>query len=114
MSNIEKPELTKEDLTNGLQVEILDSLKEVNDLLPELGHGEAKRLLLATLSYPLEVQDFSSEKEDMRKAYSATKRIKDAMIALGVQVTLENMVNKQLDEQNAENAIKETNGENNG
>ena len=95
----EKREITKEEANDALQVEILNSLKEVNDLLPELGHGEAKRLLLATLSYPLETQDFSGEKTAMRVAYSATKRIKDAMIALGVEVTLSNMIKQQTKEE---------------
>lgn len=105
--NGEKQELTREEATNALQADILDSIKEVNDLLPELGHGEAKRLLLAALSYPLETQDFSSDKQELRTAYSAVKRITDAMIALGVEVTLEAMLKQQLETQQNEN------GENN-
>jgi hypothetical protein len=105
----EKKQLTKDEAEAGLQIEILDSLKEVNDLLPELGHGEAKRLLLATLSYPLETQDFVDETVPMKKAYSACKRITDAMIALGVEVTLETMLKQQMEAQS-----NEENGENNG
>lgn len=98
----DKQEITKEEAQNALHAEILDSLKEVNDLLPDLGHGEAKRLLLAALSYPLETQDFSTEKDAMKRAYSASKRIKDAMIALGVEVTLEAMLKQQMEEQTQE------------
>ena len=93
----EKRDITKEEAQEALQSEILNSLKEVNDLLPELGHGEAKRLLLASLSYPLETQDFSSESVDMAKAYSATKRITDAMIAIGVEVSIESMLKQALE-----------------
>lgn len=95
MTQPEKKDITKEEMEGALQNEILDNLKEVNDLLPELGHGEAKRLLLATLSYPLEDQSFEDESFAMKRAFSATKRTKDAMIALGVQVTLENMLKQQ-------------------
>jgi hypothetical protein len=101
--NGENKEITKEEAQNALQIEILDSIKEVNDLLPSINHGEAKRLLMAVLAYPLEVQDFSADKEDLRNAFSATKRIKDAMIALGVEVTLEAMLKQQVEEQQGEN-----------
>jgi hypothetical protein len=101
--NGEKKELSREEATEALQAEILDALNEVNNLLPELGHSEAKRLLLAMLSYPLETQDFSDAKEALRKAYSASKRSKDAMIALGVEVTLENMIKQQFEAQEGEN-----------
>jgi hypothetical protein len=94
----EKRDITKEEAHGALQTEILNSIQEVNTLLSDLGHGEAKRLLLATLSYPLETQDFSGETVPMIKAYSAAKRIKDAMIALGVEVTLEAMLKQQLEE----------------
>lgn len=106
METLDKKDITKEEALGALQGEILESLKEVNDLLPELGHGEAKRLLMATLSYPLEVHDYSLEKDSMKLAYSATKRLKDAMIALGVEVTLENMVRKQVESNQAQENIE--------
>lgn len=100
--NGEKKELTKEEAVNALQEEILNSTQELNSLLPELGHGEAKRLLMAVVSYPLMDEDFSSESLEMRQAYSATKRITDAKIALGVEVTLEAMLKEQLEAQQTE------------
>lgn len=100
----QKRELTKEEATNALQTDLLNSVQELNGLLKDLSHGEAKRLLMATVSYPLSEEDFSSEKESMRKAYSATKRITDSKIALGVEVTLEAMLKQQL-EQTGENDV---------
>lgn len=97
--NGEKKELTKEEAVNALQQDILDSTQELNDLLPELGHGEAKRLLLASISYPLMEEDFSTESEAMIKAFSATKRITDAKVALGVEVTLEAMIKQQFEQE---------------
>lgn len=100
--NGEKRELTKEEATDALQSEILNSTQELNDLLPDLGHGEAKRLLIASIQYPLVDENFQGESEEMRKAYSATKRITDAKIALGVEVTLEAMLKEQLEAQKGE------------
>jgi hypothetical protein len=96
MENEPKKELTKEEKLGSMEADIFDGIMEVKDLLPELGHGEAKRLLIAALSYPYTVEDFTYDSEAMRKAYSATKRIKDSMIALGVEVTLENMVKQAM------------------
>lgn len=103
---IDTPEsrpLTKDEVGSALQIEILNSLQEINSLLPDLGHGEAKRLLMANLSYPLETQDFGNESESMRKAYSASKRITDSMIALGTEVVLESLMQQKVTEEGAEN-----------
>lgn len=99
----EKKEITKEEAVNAMQTEILNSIQELNNLLPDLGHGEAKRLLIAAISYPLMEEDFSGEQESMRKAFSATKRITDAKVALGVEVTLEAMIKEQMEQQSGEN-----------
>jgi hypothetical protein len=98
----EKREISREEATNALQTDILNSLQELKDLQNEIGHGEVKRLDLAIAAYPLMEEDFSHESEAMRKSYSAHKRITDAKIALGVEVTLEAMLKQQLEEQRLE------------
>lgn len=104
----EKREISKEEALDALQTDLLNSLQEVNELLPNLGHGEAKRLLIAALSYPLAEEDFSQDlNQDLRKAYNASKRVTDAKIALGVEVTLEAMLKQKVEEEQKE-------GENNG
>lgn len=96
----ENREITKEEKLGALEADILNGVKEVYDLLPELGHGEAKRLLMANLQYPHIVEDFNLANRDgeaLIKAFSASKRIKDAMIALGIEATLEAMVRQAME-----------------
>jgi hypothetical protein len=95
--NGEKAEMTKEDKLDSMQGEIMTGILEVKDLLPELGHGEAKRLLIAAISYPFTVEDFSNDSDSMKKAYSACMRTKDAMIAVATEVTIENMVKQAME-----------------
>lgn len=106
-----KKEMTKEEKLDAMQAEIFGNILEVKDLLPELGHGEAKRLLIATLSYPYADEDFSLEQnQSLIQAYGACKRVKDAMIAVGVEVTLETMVQQAIangDIQNPEETTTE-------
>lgn len=100
----EKRELTKEEAREALEAELLDNLQQVQDLLPLIGHGEAKRLLTAALMYPLAEEDFSQERnQNIRKAYNASKRVTDAKIALGVEVTLEAMLQQKIQEEQGEN-----------
>lgn len=94
----EKRDITKEEVNEALQTDILNGLKEVNDLMSQLGHGEKERLLMANLAYPLQDTDFSGDKPELNRAFSASKRITDAMIALGVQVSLENMIQQGINE----------------
>jgi hypothetical protein len=93
-----------------VQEQIEESLQELENLLPLLGHSQAKRLLLASMKYPMVEATF--EEEDMIKAFSATKRITDGLVALGVETVIETMVQNHKDQQNAGQAPVEAEVEN--
>lgn len=101
----EKRDISKEEMSAALQNEILNSLQELKELQSEIGHSEAKRLDLAAAAYPFLNEDFSQEPEAMKKSFSAHKRIKDAMIALGVEVTLENMLSQKVEEETQQGEV---------
>ena len=85
-----------------VEQQIKESLAEVEDLLPLLGHSQAKRLLVMALKYPMDEADTSSEDEAFIKAYSAAKRITDGLVALGVETVIEQMVKNQIEQQEQE------------
>lgn len=88
-----------------VEAQIKESLEELESLLPLLGHSQAKRLLLAAMKYPMEETTF--EEEDMIKAYSATKRINDGLVALGVETVIESMVSNHKEQMEKENVKEE-------
>lgn len=88
-----------------VEAQIKESLEELEDLLPLLGHSQAKRLLVASMKYPMEEVTF--EEEDMIRAYSATKRITDGLVALGVETVIESMVNNHKEQMEKENVKEE-------
>jgi len=90
----------QEEVQHRLEVLVRESLAEIkNDLLPHLKHGEAKRLLMATLEYPQTVADFSQESHELIRAFSAAKAVTDAMISLGVEVVISKLVERERDAQ---------------
>jgi hypothetical protein len=89
-----------------VQAQIEESNAELQEILPLLGHSQAKRLLLAAMKYPMEETTF--EEEDMIKAYSATKRITDGLVALGVETVIETMVHNHKEHMAQEQAPAET------
>lgn len=81
--------------TVGLvESQIKEALEELETLLPDLGHSQSKRLLLAAMRYPMEEAQFDQnvDGDTLVKAYSATKRITDSLVALGVETVIEQMV----------------------
>lgn len=84
-----------------LQEDIEVAFQSIDEQLPLLGHSEAKRLFIAATKYPLEIADFGEESEPMIKAFSASKNVKDALIALGVEVVIEQMLRQQQEQNNA-------------
>lgn len=82
-----KVELGPEQAMSYLEAQINQAIYDLEtNLLPELGHGEKQRLISAIVRYPTLVADFSGEKEEMRKAYSAMKICVDAQVALGLEL----------------------------
>lgn len=100
----EKKEITQKDMTQFLENTINEGLYDLQErFLPHLGHSEAKRLLILAMRYPAHEEDVSHEKEDFIKAYSACKRISDALVGMGVEAMIDGMVRKQIEEQQTEN-----------
>jgi hypothetical protein len=83
-----------------VESQIKESLEELEELLPLLGHSQAKKLLIASMKYPMEETTF--EDETMIKAFSATKRITDGLVALGVETVIETMVQNHKEQQQTE------------
>lgn len=85
-----------EEVQSNLQDQINQSLYDLeHNLLPLLGHSQAKRLLMAAAAYPMRTEDFSTDSEAMIKAYSALKTVTDALVALGVEVALQGILENQ-------------------
>ena len=104
----ETREITNEEANYALQDEILNGLKEVNDQLSGIGHGEAKRLLLASLSYPLLEEDFSSDSDAVKVAFSAIKRNIQAKAGLAGQIAREEFIDnlkKEVESQQGEKNV---------
>lgn len=95
---LEKKEISQEEVVSHLQDQIHQAKYDLEHVfLPQLGHSEAKRLLLAAMSYPMHDKAFDpkTDGEAMVKAYSACKAISDALVALGVEVVIHQMVENQ-------------------
>ena len=94
-----------ENITVGLvEEQIQTGIKELEELLPLLGHSQAKKLLLAAMKYPMEEAQF--EDESMIKAFSATKRITDGLVALGVETVVEQMVKNHAEMQKQQQEVE--------
>ncbi len=96
------------EVKHRLQEDIDVALNSIEEQLPLIGHSEAKRLFVAATKYPLETADFSKESEAMIKAFSASKNVKDALVALGVEVVIEQMLRQQQNENNNGTETEET------
>lgn len=95
--NDEPKIVSQEEVLSNLQDQINQSLYDLeNTLLPQLGHSQAKRLLMAAAAYPMKVEDFSKESEAMIRAYSALKTVTDALVALGTEVALQGIIESQM------------------
>lgn len=105
-------EVSQEEVISRIQADIEIAFATIEEQLPLLGHSEAKRLFLAATKYPVESSDFSGESEAMIRAFSASKNVKDSLVALGVEVVIKQMVENQMKAQSAETKVTEevTNG----
>lgn len=80
-------ELGPEDALSYLEAQVNQAIYDLEqNLLPALGHSEAKRLLSAIVRYPTLEADFSADKPEMAKAYSALKICFDTNVALGLEI----------------------------
>lgn len=106
MSENEPKIMEGEEVQSHIQDQINQSLYDLQQLLPQLGHSQAKRLLMAAVEYPMKEANFKDDTDAMIRAYSAVKTITDALVALGVEVALQGMLENQ--------AKLNSEGENNG
>jgi protein-disulfide isomerase len=88
-------------LPKAAVVSTLDAVFDENvqdleeNLLPHLKHGEIKRLYVATLKYPKELEVFSVANRDSEyliRAFAAARRAKDALVGLATEVVIERMI----------------------
>jgi regulatory protein YycH of two-component signal transduction system YycFG len=93
--------LPKEKVVPQLEAEFDSYIYDLeNNLLPNLKHGEVKRLFMAVAKYPKEVADFSQESNlDLIRAFSVSKAAKDTLVGLATEVVIERLINRQMEEQ---------------
>lgn len=91
-------EITPDQVMSALEAQHIDSLNELEETLPNLGHSQAKRLLLAAMRYPIQEETF--EEETLIKAFSACKRLIDVNVAMGTEIVIENMVKNHKENNN--------------
>lgn len=88
----EKIEVSPEQVKSFLEDQVLQARYDLKEnLLPNLGHGQKERLLLAIAEYPQNEADFSDDTEYMIRAFSALKMCVDANVALGVHMVDEEL-----------------------
>lgn len=90
--------LPKETVVANLEADFDNYIYDLeHNLLPNLGHGEAKRLFMAVAKYPKIETDFSTEPNlDLIRAYSVSKAAKDALVGLATEVVIERMIKAQM------------------
>lgn len=98
---MEAPKIVDQvEVVSRLQADIDLAFATIEELLPQIGHSEAKRLFLAATKYPCEIADFSKESEAMIRLFSASKNVNDALVAMGVEVVITQMIENQQKAQN--------------
>ena len=93
--------VTQEEVISRISVDIAEVTASLEELMPQLGHSEAKRLFLASTKYPLEHSEMEGESDAFRRAYGYSKNVKDALVALGVEVVIEQMLRQQQEQNSA-------------
>lgn len=91
--------LPKAAVVSALEQQYNEALQEVETLLPQVGHGEAKRLLMAELNYPKDDLDTTGESVAFKQLYAASKRAKDALVGLATEAVIEKLIQAQQAEQ---------------
>lgn len=94
----QKKQPSQIEMTSFLENNINDGLTDLEALLPALNHGEAKRLLMIAMQYPAKDADVAHEKREFIQAYSACKRVSDALVGLGVEAMMDGMIRNQMEQ----------------
>ena len=87
--NPEKKPITMEQYVNELGTQIQSDLEELDGLIDQMGHSQAKRLLRAELWYPLREDSVDGMEDIMRTAILTSRRLKDSLVALATESVLQ-------------------------
>jgi hypothetical protein len=87
--NPEKKPITMEQYVNELGTQIQSDLEELDGLIDQMGHSQAKRLLRAELWYPLREDPVDGMEDIMRTAILTSRRLKDSLVALATESVLQ-------------------------
>lgn len=96
--------ISQDEVRSMMFAGIADDINELeNDLLPQLGHSQTKRLFIAVTKYPAEEVTFSDSESALRQAYTISKRLKDTLVAAATDVVIEGLIQKQIDQNGGSN-----------
>lgn len=90
--------LTHEDAMEFIEATMNQAIGDIEESLPNLGHGQKTRLLQAIARYPILQFTFEDDGDEMVKAYSAFKALIDAQVNLGVELVEQGK--KEMEESN--------------
>lgn len=107
----ETKQISREEVLKATEDQINNDLSEVETQISLLSHGQKTRLLIAEAKYPIEETSFSNEPE-LAVAFSTMKRLKDSLVAYGVEITVSEILKKSQEKFDEEQ--KSQKGENNG
>lgn len=93
--------ISKSEVMETLESQIKEDLSQLEQELQLLSHGQKTRLLLAEARYPMEEEMFTEE--PLIKAFSTMKRLKDSLVAFGVEITIQHMIDQQTKQQGEPN-----------
>lgn len=87
-----------EEIVSFLEAQVKQARTELKEeYLPQLGHSQKERLLLAIADYPQNEADFSGEPLPMIRAFSALKQCIDAQVSLGVEIVHQTLQHQTLE-----------------
>ena len=95
--------IQKQEVMEMMQRNFLNDVEEFDQLKSTLKHGQKDRLLSAIIRYPLVDTEFDQEEVELRQAFSLAKRISDTLVAQGVEIVVESLLNQKTASQGEEN-----------
>ena len=103
MDDNQKKIIEKQQVMEMMQRNFLSDVEEFDQLKSTLKHGQKDRLLSAIIRYPLVDTEFDQEEVELRQAFSLAKRISDILVAQGVEIVVESLLNQKQASQGEEN-----------
>ena len=94
-----KQTITMEDYVRELTDSISDDLNQLEALIDQMGHSQAKRLLRAELWYPLKEESIDGMEDIMRTAILTSRRLKDNLVSIATESVLQKMIEKEKQQQ---------------